>query len=79
VIFRTALELLKHQSFQNKAVRLIGVGLSGWNTDESEQKDLFTTDDARDKKLYATQDAINNRWDKSLWVGMRRKPHREDQ
>ncbi len=34
VILRTALGLLT-QSFQNKAVRLIGVGLSGWNAEET--------------------------------------------
>jgi len=77
VIYRTALELLKTQSFQNKAVRLIGVGLSGWDVDETQQMDLFEFDTEadleKDKKLYATLDAINNRWEKSLRLGMRRK------
>ncbi len=72
VIFGAALKLLT-KSLQNRAVRLIGVGLSGWDTDENSQMDMFTTDDARDKKLYATLDAINNRWDNSLRLGMRRK------
>ena len=76
VIFRTAVELAKKRSFQNKAVRLIGVGLSGWNTDETQQMDLFDTeaDGEKDKKLYATLDEIKNRWGKkSLRLGMRRK------
>jgi DNA polymerase-4 len=76
VIFRTAVELAKKRSFQNKAVRLIGVGLSGWNTDETQQMDLFDTeaDGEKDKKLYATLDEIKHRWGtKSLRLGMRRK------
>jgi len=76
VIFHTALELAKKRSFQNKAVRLIGVGLSGWNTQRTQQMDLFDTeaDGAKDKKLYATLDEIKNRWGtKSLRLGMRRK------
>jgi DNA polymerase-4 len=76
VIFRTAVELAKKRSFQNKAVRLIGVGLSGWNTDETQQMDLFDTeaDGEKDKKLYATLDEIKNRWGKkSLRLGMPRK------
>ncbi len=77
-IFRMALELLKKRSFQNKAVRLIGVGLSGWNAEETRQMDLFESDTeadaAMDNKLYATLDEIKNRWGtQSLRLGMRRK------
>jgi DNA polymerase-4 len=76
VIFHIALKLAKERSFQNKAVRLIGVGLSEWKTGEAQQMDLFDmgADGEKDKKLYATLDEIQNRWGKqSLRLGMQRK------
>jgi DNA polymerase-4 len=75
-IFRTALALTKERAFQNKAVRLIGVGLSDWSAKETTQMDLFATADSgeKDKKLYAALDEIQIRWGKqSLRLGMQRK------
>jgi len=77
-IFRTARELAKERSFQGRAVRLIGVGLSEWSN-ETPQLTLFDSDPNREKerKLYATLDEIRNRWGKQgLRRGMQRKDSR---
>jgi DNA polymerase-4 len=75
-IFRTALALTKERAFQNRAVRLIGVGLSDWTSKETNQMDLFATADSgeKDKRLYAALDEIQGCWGKdSLRLGMQRK------
>ncbi len=76
VIFRTAKELSKDRAFRSKAVRLIGVGLSDWETTRTQQLDLFHSEPHgdKDKKLYATLDEIQNRFGKQcLRRGMKKR------
>ena len=78
VIFRTAQALTADRAFQNKAVRLIGVGLSHWETPGIRQLNLFDSEPRSNKeqKLYATLDEIQNRFGKqSLRRGVvKRRP-----
>jgi len=72
-IYQTALELLAEPGFRNKAVRLIGVGLSNWGSGEPVQPDLFEDlgDPERDDRLYSTLDAVRERFGgQSLRMGM---------
>ena len=72
-IYRTALDLAAERSFRNQAIRLIGVGLSGWDSAESRQLDLFHSerDAERENRLYSTLDEVQERFGRdSLRLGM---------
>jgi DNA polymerase-4 len=80
VIFSTAKALSKDRDFRSKAVRLIGVGLSDWETMGTPQLDLFDSKlrEDKDNKLYATLDEIQNRFGKQCLrrgVKKRRQSH----
>jgi len=76
LIFQTGLTLYHSSDYVGQPLRLIGIGISGWECNESLQDDLFTTpsQDERDRSLYETMDKITNRFghDK-LTLGTRRK------
>ena len=60
-IFRAGWELYRSSEFVGRPVRLIGVGISGWNAQDT-QADLFVDSDkqAREKKIYATLDLVGD-------------------
>ncbi len=66
-ILRAAWALFQAESWAGLPVRLIGLGLSGWEGSTGLQLDLFATDapDPRphEARLYATLDAIRQRFD----------------
>ena len=79
VIFDTAWNLYRADTHADRAVRLIGLGLSGW-TQAPMQPDLFADMDARegdhaDDRLDATLDAIRRRFGRHcIQRGLSRRP-----
>ncbi|CRI66645.1 DNA-directed DNA polymerase (fragment) [Thiocapsa sp. KS1] len=79
VIFDTAWNLYRADTHADRAVRLIGLGLSGW-TQAPMQPDLFADLDARegdhaDDRLDATLDAIRRRFGRHcIRRGLSRRP-----
>ena len=74
-IFRAAWDLYRNSGFVGRPVRLIGVGISGWTT-EDVQPDLFvdTGKQARRSTLYDTLDMVSERYGEGkLSLGMGRK------
>jgi len=67
-IFRAAWALFRAEPLGGKPVRLIGLGLSGWEAEEGVQQDLFGADapepNPQDRRLDETLDAIRRRFDK---------------
>ena len=66
-IFRAAWTLFQAESWAGKPVRLIGLGLSGWEADGGVQQDLFDTDEhlnriRRTDRLDETLDAIREKF-----------------
>jgi DNA polymerase-4 len=65
-IFETAWGLFRAEPWQGRPVRLIGVGVSGWEAGAGLQGDLFDAVEARpaneDERLDATLDAIRERF-----------------
>lgn len=63
VLFHTAWILAQDPAFQHRPVRLIGVGLSDWQS-ATRQLDFFASDagEARDTQLYALLDEAQERW-----------------
>lgn len=75
-ILRTAWRLFQEGKLPDKAVRLIGVGISGWAQEQPEQPDLFDPPEQRreNRRLLETVDAISERFGKGvLQVGVPRK------
>ncbi|MGB7932245.1 MAG: DNA polymerase IV, partial [Gammaproteobacteria bacterium] len=61
----------------NKPVRLIGIGISGWEADQPAQTDLFDQSEQQEdnKRLLETIDAVTEKFGKQLLqVGVSRKP-----
>jgi DNA polymerase-4 len=78
VIFRTAWELFQAEAWAGKPVRLIGLGLSGWEAQDSVQPDLFGTEapdpHPQDQQLDETLDAIRRKFGKGyLQRGLSRR------
>ena len=70
LIFRTAWELFQAGCWAGRPVRLIGVGLSGWQR-EQVQRDLFADADAKQPpseqdRLHQTLDAIRDKFGKAV-------------
>ncbi len=68
-IFKTAWELYRKGAWENQPVRLIGVGISGWDEavdEEQRQADLFgdpqVETDARQDRLYKTLDEVSGKF-----------------
>ncbi|MEW8195412.1 MAG: DNA polymerase IV [Candidatus Thiodiazotropha sp.] len=80
-IFQLAWELYQSEQWTGRAVRLIGLGVSGWDSDAAmaaKQTDLFdeiTTDrDPKQERLYRTMDAVSDKFGrKSVRLGIRRR------
>ena len=66
LIFQTGLDLYRSSGFAGQSLRLIGIGISGWENGENQQADLFdsSSQNERDKYLYETIDKITNRFGK---------------
>jgi len=66
LIFQTGLALYRSSGFAGQPLRLIGIGISGWENGENQQADLFSSSsqNERDKHLYETMDEITNRFGK---------------
>ena len=78
VIFRTAWELFQAEAWVGKPVRLIGVGLSGWEEQGCVQPDLFGNEapvpHPQDQRLDETLDAIRRKFGKGyLQRGLSRR------
>jgi len=69
-IFQTGLELYRNCGFAGQPLRLIGIGISGWENNENRQADLFDSpfQYERDKHLYETIDKITKRFGKEKLV-----------
>jgi len=78
VLFRTAWDLFQAEDWVGKPVRLIGVGLSGWEDQGCVQPDLFGAETPdphpQDQRLDETLDAIRRRFGKGyLQRGLSRR------
>jgi len=76
-ILKTAWQLFLEGKLPNKPVRLIGIGISGWEEEQSAQTDLFDQPEQQedDKRLLKTIDAVTEKFGKNLLqVGVSRKP-----
>jgi DNA polymerase-4 len=77
-LFRTAWSLFASEPWAGKPVRLIGLGLSGWEVEPGVQGDLFS-DEApeahpQDQRLDETLDAIRRKFGKGyLQRGLNRR------
>jgi DNA polymerase-4 len=64
VLFRSAWALFQAKRREGKPVRLIGLGLSGWEADADMQRDLFAMKEAESdsNRLGETLDAIREKF-----------------
>jgi DNA polymerase-4 len=80
-IFRQAWDLYRAERCEGRSVRLIGLGISGWERDASQvmdQGDLFEEmepeTDSRQDRLYEILDAVSKKFGrKSVRLGLRRQ------
>ena len=75
-ILKTAWQLFNKGNLPKKPVRLIGVGISGWEDDRPAQADLFDEPEqqASNRQVLKTIDAVTEKFGKSmLQVGVSRK------
>ncbi|WP_428635058.1 DNA polymerase IV [Sedimenticola sp.] len=65
-LFKVAWDLLEAAVFFEKPIRLIGIGVSGWDADEPVNLDLFTSSEAdtRERQLYSVLDSAAERFGK---------------
>jgi DNA polymerase-4 len=76
-MLKTAWRLYLDGTLPNKPVRLIGIGISGWEADQPAQTDLFDQPEQQEdnKRLLETIDAVTGKFGKQLLqVGVPRKP-----
>jgi len=76
-ILKTAWRLFLDSRLPEKPVRLIGIGISGWEDNQQVQADLFDLPEQQDdsKRLLKTIDAVTAKFGKHLLqVGVSRKP-----
>ena len=76
-MLKTAWRLFLDSKLPNKPVRLIGIGISGWEADQPAQTDLFGQPEQQEdnKRLLKTIDAVSEKFGKHLLqVGVSRKP-----
>ena len=75
-ILQTAWQLLLNSKLPKKAVRLIGIGLSGWSGSRSTQADMFDQDEQRESNqrlLKAIDDVVGKFGKGMLQMGMPRR------
>ena len=78
-MLKTAWRLFLEGKLPKKPVRLIGIGISGWEEDQPAQTDLFAQPEQQqdDKQLLKTIDAVTEKFGKHLLqVGVSRKPNK---
>ena len=76
-MLKTAWRLFLDGRLPNKPVRLIGIGISGWEADQPAQTDLFDQPEQQEdnKRLLKTIDAVTEKFGRHLLqVGVPRKP-----
>jgi DNA polymerase-4 len=76
-MLKTAWRLFLEGRLPNKPVRLIGIGLSGWQEDQPAQADLFAQPEQQhdNQRVLQTIDAVTEKFGKRLLqVGAPRKP-----
>ncbi|RLA27051.1 MAG: DNA polymerase IV [Gammaproteobacteria bacterium] len=76
VILATAWSLFSNSNLPNKLVRLIGIGISGWEENSTSQADLFepSANNVHDKKILEAIDTVTEKFGKPiLQVGLSRK------
>ena len=76
-MLKTAWRLFLDGKLPDKPVRLIGIGISGWEQDQPAQADLFDHPEQQqdNKRLLQTIDAVTEKFGKQLLqVGVPRKP-----
>ena len=76
-MLKTAWRLFLDGKLPNKPVRLIGIGISGWEEHQPAQADLFSQPEQQEgnKRLLKTIDAVTEKFGKHLLqVGVSRKP-----
>jgi DNA polymerase-4 len=76
-MLKTAWQLFLEGRLPDKPVRLIGIGLSGWQEAQSAQEDLFTHRKRRqdNQRVLQTIDAVTEKFGKRLLqLGTARKP-----
>lgn len=76
-MLKTAWRLFLEGKLPKKPVRLIGIGISGWEEDQPAQTDLFGQPEQQqdNKQLLKTIDAVTEKFGKHLLqVGVSRKP-----
>ena len=72
VVFKQAWALFQHGDLPRKPVRLVGVGISAWEDNDTAQRDLFEKagDPKRDERLLETLDRAASRFGKgALQIG----------
>jgi DNA polymerase-4 len=75
-ILKTAWQLFQNGNLPKKPVRLIGVGVSGWEDNQPAQADLFDKPEQRqgNQQLLKTIDAVTEKFgQRMLQVGVRRR------
>jgi DNA polymerase-4 len=76
-MLKTAWRLFLEGKLPDKPVRLIGIGISGWDEDQPAQTDLFSQPEQQqdNKQVLKTIDAVTEKFGKHLLqVGVSRKP-----
>ena len=76
-MLKTAWRLFLDGKLPDKPVRLIGIGISGWEAEQPAQTDLFDQPEQQEdnKRLLRTIDAVTEKFGKHLLqVGVSRKP-----
>ena len=76
-MLKTAWRLFLDGKLPDKRVRLIGIGINGWEADHPAQSELFDQPEQQEdnKRLLKTIDAVTEKFGKHLLqVGVARKP-----
>ena len=61
-IFETGWSLYRESGYRGKSIRLIGLGISGWEDEAGRQLDLLAKDDPKETQLYQAIDTLTERF-----------------